>query len=232
MKDLFEIKIVLSQKEFDDAMSVRRAVFVDEQNIAEELEFDGNDFTATHAVAYVGKKPVGAMRIRYFKDFVKLERACVLKDFRKTNIAEFLMDSVLRFCAQKGFEVAHGICKKELLPRWQQQGFFAIEGAMPVEQNGMTLIPIERKIVPSDEKIKIQTSVDILNKKEGQWFENAQVGAAAKLERKKQIGRFQAMQKKVEGLKLARNGDINVWRAPLKYDFWDVLEGKTDDKTV
>lgn len=232
MKDLFDIKIVLSQKEFDDAMRVRRAVFVDEQNIDEALEFDGNDFTATHAVAYVGKKPVGAMRIRYFKDFVKIERACVLKDFRKTNIAEFLMDSVLKFCAQKGFEVAYGICKKELLPRWEQQGFFAIEGATPVEQNGMTLIPIERKIAPSEEKIKIQTSMDILNKKEGQWFEDAQVDGTAKLERKKQIGRFQAMQKKVENLKLALDCDINVWRVPLKYDFWDIIQEKTDDNAL
>lgn len=49
-----------------DAISVRRAVFVDEQGVPEELELDGNDDDATHFVASDGGRPVGVARLRAY----------------------------------------------------------------------------------------------------------------------------------------------------------------------
>ena len=230
MADVFNIKVVTSQQEFFDAMQVRRAVFVDEQKIDETLEFDGNDFNATHMIAYVGKIPVGTMRIRYFKDFVKLERACVLKDFRKSNISEMLMDSVLKFCAQKGYEKAQGICKKELLPRWKEQGFFPIEGGKIVCQNGMTLIPVEKKIAPTKNCITIQTSMDILNRVEGEWFEDCYVENTNKLFSKEQVKRLKALTESVKNLKLVKDQKVSSWQVPFKYDFFEEMTAHEHEK--
>ena len=47
------------------AISVRRAVFVDEQGVPEELELDGRDAEATHFVADDGR-PVGTARLRAY----------------------------------------------------------------------------------------------------------------------------------------------------------------------
>lgn len=47
-----------------DAVSVRLAVFVDEQGVPEELELDGKDDDATHFVAYDGGRPIGVARLR------------------------------------------------------------------------------------------------------------------------------------------------------------------------
>ena len=49
-----EIAVAQNQTDFDGMMVVRRQVFVDEQNIPENQEFDGNDFGATHILAKIG----------------------------------------------------------------------------------------------------------------------------------------------------------------------------------
>ena len=63
-----DILIVSNEKEYAQAMAVRREVFVDELKIAENKEFDGNDFGATHILALDNGVPVGTMRIRYFRN--------------------------------------------------------------------------------------------------------------------------------------------------------------------
>lgn len=201
MPDSVNIKIVSNQNEFDDALSVRQKVFVEEQKISPDNEFDNNDFNATHIVAYVNDKPVGTLRIRYFKDFVKFERACVLKEFRKTNVAQAIVQVASKFCALKGYEVAHCICKKELLPRWAKDGAFPIKNADPVIQNGMTLIPIEQKLPETKQKIDWNTPFHVLNLKEGDWFEDEKLPKSYPLTSKESIEHFESLSKKVRILK-------------------------------
>lgn len=64
-KKSIEIVVVQKQADFDEAMKIRRKVFVEEQKIPEEKEFDGNDFVSTHLLAKVDGVAVGTMRIRY-----------------------------------------------------------------------------------------------------------------------------------------------------------------------
>ncbi|MBR6408904.1 MAG: hypothetical protein IKS23_01500 [Alphaproteobacteria bacterium] len=201
MTEFVDIKVVDCAQELNDALEVRRKVFVEEQKIAPSLEFDGNDFCATHIVAYVDKKPVGTMRIRYFKDFVKFERISVLQNLRKSNISDLMMKTAVKLCAQKGYETVHGVCKKELLPRWAKDGAFPIKNAKPIIQNGMELIPIEQKIPQSEKVLNIQTSLDVLNKKEGQWFESSEVEGTYELLTKTQLSHMQEMKEKVKDSK-------------------------------
>lgn len=222
MSEAVDIRIVSNEKEYADAMYVRRTVFVDEQNIKPSLEFDGNDFSATHFVAYVSEYPVGAMRIRYFKDFVKFERACVVQKMRKGNIATLLMQKASEFAAQKGFKYAHAVCKKELLDRWAKEGFFPVEGAETIVQNGMTLVPIEKCLPQTDQTITIQTSPDILNAKEGEWFKKDTTDEVKELKRKEQLDHFENMKQKLQTLKLEPTAKIKEWHPPLRADLFDV----------
>ncbi len=52
-----------------------------------EEEFDGNDFSSTHLLGYVGDEPAGCLRIRYFASFAKIERLAVRHEFRHTRLA-------------------------------------------------------------------------------------------------------------------------------------------------
>ena len=84
-------------------VSVRSATFVAEQDCPYDEEFDGNDFSATHLLAYVGNEPVGCLRIRYFAGFAKLERLAVRHEFRNRHIGTRLMKRRRRVLPAKGY---------------------------------------------------------------------------------------------------------------------------------
>lgn len=215
--DRLNIVIVSNDEQYSGAMQVRRAVFVNECNIPEEKEFDGNDYSATHILALDDNKPIGTMRIRYFNNFVKMERMCVLKDYRKTDVSEQIMQKAMLFASQKGYENVYGVCKKELLNRWQKNGFEQIAGAPVVEQNGQTLIPICCKLNKPHNVITMTTSASILNAKEGEWFNNEKSAAE----------RIKALTDKVKLIKTNTTNSDKKWCTPLIYP----LSHNTDDKS-
>jgi predicted GNAT family N-acyltransferase len=77
-----DIHIVETDQELQDAYSVRKKVFIDEQNVPKELEMDEFDQNAIHFVGYKNDQPIAASRLRFVDDYGKLERICVLKEFR------------------------------------------------------------------------------------------------------------------------------------------------------
>lgn len=169
-----DIAIVRSDEDYEDMKNVRREVFVKEYNIPESLEFDGNDHSATHIIARRGDQPIGTMRVRYFSDFVKFERMAVIDEYRKMNgenIADLIMKKGMEFASQKGYRKIYGLCKKELLPRWQKCGYRPIEDVPNVQQNGMILIPIIRDLPKHPQSISFSSHPDLLNAVEDRWDE-------------------------------------------------------------
>ncbi|GAA0657673.1 GNAT family N-acetyltransferase [Salarchaeum japonicum] len=81
-----------------DAFSVRREVFVEEQGVPEDLEWDDHDEAANtqHFVAYDDTEtPVGAARLRPKDDDTgKVERVATLKERREEGIGRALMDEL------------------------------------------------------------------------------------------------------------------------------------------
>lgn len=61
---------------------LRRAVFIDEQNVPEDEEWDGLDAGARHWLVWDGDVPVATMRLRILGDVGKIERVCVLAAHR------------------------------------------------------------------------------------------------------------------------------------------------------
>ncbi len=167
--DDVEIKIVTSDKGYAQAMEVRKKVFVEECHIPENMEFDGNDHSSTHVLALKQGQPIGVMRIRYFNGFVKMERMCVLPEYRKTDVSDRIMRKGMEFSAQKGYDKVYGVCKKELLKRWMENGFYPIPGAAPVKQNGMTLVPIYSNLQVPKNVLTMQTPTEVLNMTEDTW---------------------------------------------------------------
>lgn len=77
-----DVRIAETKQQLDDAFTVRRIVFVEEQGVAAEREVDEYDQKAVHFIAYEQNIPVAAGRLRMFEDYGKLERICVRKEFR------------------------------------------------------------------------------------------------------------------------------------------------------
>ena len=85
--DELSYKLVSSDRELKAAFEVRRQVFVEEQGISEDVEFDGHDGRALHVVVKDGEKIIGTARALFLSaNQAKLERMAVLKPFRRKGI--------------------------------------------------------------------------------------------------------------------------------------------------
>jgi len=85
-------KLVSNDSELKRAFEVRKKVFVEEQDIAESLEFDGNDGQALHMVVMDGERVIGTARVLFLADNqAKLERMAILKPFRRKGIGRRLI---------------------------------------------------------------------------------------------------------------------------------------------
>lgn len=90
-----EVKQAATSEQREDAYTVRKTVFVGEQNVPPELEIDELEDEAVHFVLYdeVGQ-PCGAGRFRTVGEYGKVERICVLKSARGKGAGNLVMDAV------------------------------------------------------------------------------------------------------------------------------------------
>lgn len=96
-------KKVEIEKEYEDAIKIRRKVFVEEQDVPLHLELDEYDADAVHFVAYDGDTPFGAGRIRVIEPGIgKVERVCILPDYRGKNLGNLMMQCMEDYSTSAG----------------------------------------------------------------------------------------------------------------------------------
>ena len=86
------IKTVDFNKHIDEIKKIRTTVFIEEQNVPEELEWDEFDNDSTHFLAYYNDIPVGTARL--LKDG-HIGRMAVLKSYRNRNIGKNMLKYIL-----------------------------------------------------------------------------------------------------------------------------------------
>ena len=152
--------------------AVRAIVFVNDQQCPFAEEFDGNDFTATHVIAYFGDEPVATMRIRFFADFVKFERVACRKEYRKHQVAVHMVRYAMDLCSQKGYTKIVGHIEKRLMRFWKYFGFVE----RPDSDERERLVFSDRAyceavcdLDPHPETVDMDSSPFVLNRPEGEW---------------------------------------------------------------
>jgi predicted GNAT family N-acyltransferase len=96
------VKVVENEQELQDAFSVRRTVFIDEQNVPAEEEIDQHEEESTHFVSYLEGAPIAAGRFRVVDGYGKVERICVLKEARKTGSGKAIMKEIESYAHENG----------------------------------------------------------------------------------------------------------------------------------
>ena len=86
-----------TEDQLNDAFSIRQEVFVEEQEVDSELEYDEFEDISTHFLAVYENTPVGTCRWRKTKNGIKLERFAVVKDKRERfGVGSALMREALK----------------------------------------------------------------------------------------------------------------------------------------
>ena len=109
----------------EDICAIRNEVFVNEQNVPEELEIDGLDNEAKHVLAFVDEVPIGTGRI--LSDG-HIGRVAVLKDYRGLGIGKLIMKELIK-CAQDT-----SLEKVWLSSQWHAHSFYLDFGFVCVDE--------------------------------------------------------------------------------------------------
>ncbi|MFJ7732044.1 GNAT family N-acetyltransferase [Lysinibacillus sp. NPDC097231] len=121
---MYNVKIVETKKEHDEAFAVRRKVFVEEQGVPLHLECDAEDATATHFIMYEGENPVGAARLRSIEnDAAKIERVCILQDQRGKKLGALIMKEIENYAISINKEKLKLHAQSYAIPFYEKLGY-------------------------------------------------------------------------------------------------------------
>jgi predicted GNAT family N-acyltransferase len=89
---LTEIRLAAGSSEVDDALELRRRVFVGQQGVTLEADRDGLDPEATHIVAVDAGRVVGTCRLVFEEGLARLGRMAVEDDMRGRGLGAAILD--------------------------------------------------------------------------------------------------------------------------------------------
>jgi predicted GNAT family N-acyltransferase len=164
------IKMVRNFEDMATILAIRSATYLAEQFCLYSEEFDGNDFCSTQFIGYVDGDPAGCIRMRYFAGFVKLERLAVRREYRHTRLAFRLVREAGGLARQKGFKLAYGHAREDLVPFWRMFGAREMEDRPPFRFADLTY----REMVfdlgePRENSIRFGVDPLVSIRPEGQW---------------------------------------------------------------
>ncbi len=117
------------QKDGERLGALRRAVFVVEQHVPEELEWDEFDQNAIHFACEDGRQQIIATaRLLVATDRATIGRLCVAAPYRRQKIATRLMAEILTYCAQNKLNTLELHAQTYLQAFYEHCGFSALGG--------------------------------------------------------------------------------------------------------
>ena len=114
-------KRITVESDLHKAFHIRKEVFVGEQGVPLEDEFDEFDTLdgrCEHILVYYEDQPAGTGRVRIVDGLGKLERICILKPYRKFGLGKVIIKTL------EGIAKEKGISRVKLHGQTQAEGFY------------------------------------------------------------------------------------------------------------
>jgi hypothetical protein len=170
--NLLRVAIVTTQEQLLHAYAIRAICFMEEHGVPARQTFDGNDCQATHVIVYAADEPIGTARLRWFKDFAKVERTSFRKAWRNPRTIKTCADFMFEHIARKGYDKVITHAKPKYARLWRQLlGFKLADGKAPLHFHGHDepYLELVKELKPRPDAITIDTDIAILFRTEGSW---------------------------------------------------------------
>ncbi|SJZ87685.1 GNAT family N-acetyltransferase [Consotaella salsifontis] len=174
------VEIVTTQEQMLHTLAVRAICFMEEHGYSAYQTFDGNDFQATHINVYANGEPVGSARLRWFRDFAKMERTSFRKAWRGGEILRRCSDFVFDHVARKGYDRLITHAQPGYARVWRRYlGFELVDGKEPLlfDGHGEPYVELVKHLDVPSNAITTDAPMSTLFRIEGQWDEPSQFEA-------------------------------------------------------
>ena len=114
------VSVAQWQKNNADIRRIRDSVFIAEQSVPPELEWDAEDADAVHFLAREGDYAVGTARVLADGEIGRLS---VLKDWRGLKVGEALLSAVIDEAEKRGLEPLKLSAQVQAVDFYQRFGF-------------------------------------------------------------------------------------------------------------
>ena len=95
MQNNLKVEIVQWIDEHESLTMIRQKVFIEEQKVTSQLEWDGMDEEAIHFLAFKNEKAIGCARAFVIKNHMQLGRMAVLKAYRGEDVGTALIEKAI-----------------------------------------------------------------------------------------------------------------------------------------
>jgi predicted GNAT family N-acyltransferase len=163
------IEMVRDLNDYMKVVAIRSSVFLAEQDCPYDEEFDHNDLSASHLIAYLRNEPVATLRIRWFASFAKIERVCVMKHVRGGALVKLMIETAVEMIGRKGYRHVLGYIQKRLVPFWKQLGFHPRDGRDGFRFSDYEYVECFRELAARNDAICIDSDPYVVMRPEGEW---------------------------------------------------------------
>ena len=139
-----DVRVAANSSEVDEALELRRRVFVGQQGVTLEADRDGLDPTALHVVAIDGGQVVGTCRLVFDGPLARLARMAVEDDYRGSGLGAAILAEAEQQARAAGSECIRlhaQIAARSLYER----GGFAVQGQEFMEE-GIPHLTMEKPL--------------------------------------------------------------------------------------
>lgn len=120
----FTTHLVTWQAAKEPLRGVRSAVFIQEQNVPQALEWDGEDARAIHVLACDAQgQAIGTARLLLHDDLAHIGRMAVLKPWRRQGVGTALLACLLAEAQRRGATSAFLNAQTYAAPFYMRAGF-------------------------------------------------------------------------------------------------------------
>lgn len=98
----FQITKDIQSSTYQDALTIRSTVFIEEQGVSKEIEIDENEDRSFHFVGYLNERPIITARILESEAGIfTMQRVATLKDYRNKGYGALILKEIENYLRQQ-----------------------------------------------------------------------------------------------------------------------------------